>query len=144
MSEYQTRATAPPFHPWCRGCTAPYFEDMKDLGTRAARGRDGKTYDVPAGMKYKEWYEKTFTKPAEEEYNIFKNSVHEDIENNYPLTLNTGMQNKHIRGSNNFDQTRSELTADPEELIKLYAGKSEPIMPNSGIWNHKIDKTVCR
>ena len=45
--------TTPPFHPWCRGCTCPYFEDLG--GERAARGEDGKTYYVPADMTYPEW-----------------------------------------------------------------------------------------
>ena len=47
------------------------------------------------------------------------------------------MQNKHIRGSHNFDPTRSELTADPVELIQLYAGKSLPQATKSGAWNQK-------
>ena len=45
--------TTPPFHPWCRGCTCPYFEDLG--GERAARGEDGKTYYVPSNMTYEEW-----------------------------------------------------------------------------------------
>lgn len=55
MSEYQVGVTAPPFHPWCRGTTAPYYEDMVGLGDRAARNGDGKTYYVPKDMKYPEW-----------------------------------------------------------------------------------------
>ena len=55
MSEYQVGVTAPPFHPWCRGTTAPYFEDLDGLGERAARDNEGKAYDVPRGMTYEEW-----------------------------------------------------------------------------------------
>lgn len=55
MSEYQVGATAPPFHPWCRGCTAPYFEDMKDIGARAVRDDESKEYTVPADMNYQTW-----------------------------------------------------------------------------------------
>ena len=54
MSDFQAGVTAPPFHVWCRSCTAPWFEDNDD-GTRAARGVDGKTYQVPASMKYDDW-----------------------------------------------------------------------------------------
>lgn len=60
MKEYQAGVTAPPFHPWCRTTTVPYFDD--DFGVpeeRAARGEDGKTYYVPADMKYEDW-EKSF------------------------------------------------------------------------------------
>jgi len=56
MKDYQPGVTAPPFHPWCRTTTVPYFED--DFGERAARGEDGKTYYVPSNMKYKDWKEK--------------------------------------------------------------------------------------
>lgn len=56
MSEYAAGATAPPFHVWCRTTTVPAFGDELDkLGERAARDQDGKTYYVPADMKYQEW-----------------------------------------------------------------------------------------
>ena len=54
MSDYEIGTTAPPFHVWCRSCTAPWFEDDDD-SMRAARDEDGKTYYVPASMKYKDW-----------------------------------------------------------------------------------------
>lgn len=69
MKDFQPGVTAPPFHPWCRSTTVPYFDD--DEGYRAARGADGKTYYVPSNMKYGEWKEefvnnspKTLTKIA--------------------------------------------------------------------------------
>jgi SPP1 gp7 family putative phage head morphogenesis protein len=55
MKDFQAGVTAPPFHVWCRSCTCPWFEDNDD-GTRAARDADGKTYYVPADMKYGDWY----------------------------------------------------------------------------------------
>ncbi|MBC5786756.1 minor capsid protein [Clostridium facile] len=56
MSEYEPGITAPIFHPRCRGCIAPYFDDEFELGAeRAARGEDGKTYYIPANMTYKQW-----------------------------------------------------------------------------------------
>lgn len=54
MKDYQIGLTAPPFHVWCRSCTAPWFEDNND-GSRIARDADGKTYHVPADMTYKDW-----------------------------------------------------------------------------------------
>ena len=56
MSEYSPGSTAPPFHPWCRCCTAPYFEDMEGVGERYAR--DAKTnerYKLPKDTTYKQW-----------------------------------------------------------------------------------------
>ena len=56
MSEYQVGATAPPFHPWCRCCTAPYFEDMEGMGERYSRDPvTGERKMVPGNMTYKEW-----------------------------------------------------------------------------------------
>ena len=54
MKDFQAGVTAPPFHVWCRSCTCPWFEDNDD-GTRFARDADGKTYQVPANMKYQDW-----------------------------------------------------------------------------------------
>ena len=64
MSEYQVGVTAPPFHPWCRGTTAPYYEDMENLGDRFARDDEGKRYTVSKDMAYKEWRKRSvvFTK----------------------------------------------------------------------------------
>lgn len=54
MSEYEAGVTAPPFHPWCRGATIPFFDD--DVGERAARDPEtGKTHYVPSDMQYTEW-----------------------------------------------------------------------------------------
>lgn len=58
MADYQIGVTAPPFHPWCRCCTAPYFEDMTKLGERWTRNPDGTTSKVPADMGFDEWRQK--------------------------------------------------------------------------------------
>lgn len=56
MSEYVTGTTAPPFHPWCRCCTAPYFADMEDAGDRFARdAKTGERFEVPGNMNYQQW-----------------------------------------------------------------------------------------
>ena len=56
MKDYKIGVTVPPFHPNCRGCTCPYFDDEFDsVGERAARGEDGKTYYVPADTTFEEW-----------------------------------------------------------------------------------------
>lgn len=59
MSEWKVGVTAPPFHPWCRTTTIPHFDDEFDVGERAARSAEGKTYYVPSDMKYADW-EKAF------------------------------------------------------------------------------------
>lgn len=59
MSEYAVGVTAPPFHPWCRGTTAPWFDDLQGLGVRAARDEQGKYYEVPREMTYSQWAKKS-------------------------------------------------------------------------------------
>lgn len=59
MGEYKVGVTAPPFHPWCRGTTAPYYEDMENLGDRFARDDEGRRYTVPKDMTYKEWLKRS-------------------------------------------------------------------------------------
>ena len=56
MSDYQVGLTAPPFHPWCRCCTCPYFEDMDGMGERYARDAvTGERFKVPGNMTYDQW-----------------------------------------------------------------------------------------
>lgn len=77
MKDYKAGVTAPPFHPWCRTVTIPYFED--NYTERAARGADGKTYYVDGNMKYEEWYNKHATKNTEMSYNsVVKGAVTAD------------------------------------------------------------------
>lgn len=54
ISQYEPGVTVPPFHPNCRGTTAPAI-DPKYAGERAARNADGGVYYVPANMKYADW-----------------------------------------------------------------------------------------
>jgi SPP1 gp7 family putative phage head morphogenesis protein len=59
MKDFEPGVTAPPFHPWCRSTTVPYFDD--NFTERAAKGADGKTYYVDSKLNYKDW-KKTFVK----------------------------------------------------------------------------------
>ena len=54
ISQYKPGVTVPPFHPNCRGTTAPAI-DPKYAGERAARNADGNVYYIPANMKYADW-----------------------------------------------------------------------------------------
>ncbi|MGI6498439.1 MAG: polymorphic toxin type 50 domain-containing protein [Oscillospiraceae bacterium] len=85
-------------------------------------------------MKYEQWKREFIDRPRQTQYNKFKDSVHETIKKEYSIKLNSGQQDKHIIGTNNYIPGRSTLTADPAELIELYAGKGEPIQTNKGTW----------
>lgn len=55
MTQYEPGVTVPPFHPNCRGTTAPAI-DSAIIGERAARDGDGTpTYYVPSNMTYEQW-----------------------------------------------------------------------------------------
>lgn len=60
LSDCKIGENIPPLHPCCRSTKIPYFEDMANKGTRAARdpvtgkGMEG----VPKNMTYKQWYQK--------------------------------------------------------------------------------------
>lgn len=72
MKDYLVGVTAPPFHPNCRTCPAPYFEDDV-TSMRAMRTEDGKTGYVSANMKYDEWYKKYVAHPSNKtEYDNIK------------------------------------------------------------------------
>lgn len=64
LSEFKPGITAPPFHPFCRSCTVPYFDDdiEKDIAERVARDENGDNYDIK-DMTFREW-EKTFILPS--------------------------------------------------------------------------------
>lgn len=61
MKDRKPGVTCSPFHGRCRTTSAPFFNDEFELDTkRAARDPGtGKTYQVPANMKYPDW-EKSF------------------------------------------------------------------------------------
>ncbi len=72
MSEFREGETAPPFHPWCRCCTAPYFADMEGIGRRWSRNPDtGKGELLPADTKFSDWKAR-FVKPEGSEKGLTK------------------------------------------------------------------------
>lgn len=141
MSEYAVGVTAPPFHTWCRTTTVPFFDDEFELGSkRAARGDDGKTYHVPADMKYDDW-KKTFVDGGSKE-NLQRMSAKDMASNGNVIdwgekgTKISNEQYKDIMkyarerniemsGFKNYDGKPENLTVlidDVSEVAKLYPG----------------------
>lgn len=77
QSEYKAGITAPPFHPNCRSCTIP---NVKARGSRTARGADGKSYDVPADMTYKEWKSIFVDGGSKDSLELMSNTFHPTFE----------------------------------------------------------------
>lgn len=100
MKDYEVGVTAPPFHPNCRSCTCPHFDDEFTEGEqRAARGSDGKTYHVPADMKYKDWHK-------------------EYVENNPEELLKEKMTRNHPKDAEQYSKYKKALGKDhvPKDL----------------------------
>jgi SPP1 gp7 family putative phage head morphogenesis protein len=56
LNQMEPGVTVPPFHPNCRGTTAPVIdEELWGVGERTARDENGKYYTVPGDMTYEEW-----------------------------------------------------------------------------------------
>lgn len=62
--EMKIGTNAPPFHPWCRTTTVPYFED-EEYGERASRDEKGKYRLIPENITYRQW-EKGFAEGSKD------------------------------------------------------------------------------
>lgn len=91
LSDYEVGKTANPFHPNCRSTTAPYYEDNE--GERLAKSKDGKSYNVPSDMKYKDWKKKY-------------------IDENTPSDLTTKKEKGiiNIKGDNNMEIDKNKVS----------------------------------
>lgn len=106
LKDMEPGVTAPPFHPNCRSCTAPYYddsefendEDFKSfIGERAARDEEGKYYTVPANTTYKEWY-KGFVEQNEDYSQLF------DIASDAATQINSSSKRRKVpENEDNFE-----------------------------------------
>lgn len=119
MTEFQIGVTAPPFHPNCRGCTCPYFDDEFDsVGERAARGEDGKTYYVPGDMTYEEW-KKSFVDDgvSDEKFTTKRKSTDGSVE--IPDIKFATKKNSIITAKQKFEDTMTVSKAYDELPIRV-------------------------
>ena len=58
IEDYVIGSTAPPFHPFCRSTTAPYYEGEELTGSRIYRDAEGNSQYTDEYVTYKEWKEK--------------------------------------------------------------------------------------
>lgn len=135
MSEYEPGITAPPFHPNCRSCTAPYFDD--NYGERAARGKDGEIYYVPEGMKYKDW-EKSFTNETSG-IELKNDNTPDIIKTEDALALRGAIFNKNKGFLNDVQQKEFQTILDgmSNEQLTLYDKLSENFERND--YHYKDD-----
>ena len=119
MSQYEVGATAPPFHPWCRCCTAPYFEDMEGLADRIARDpTTGEQYNVPDNMTYEEWKKEQEEKYGVGTIDLRRKALYNETEDRKQYDLYIG-----VLGSNapkNFEDFQKLKYSDDWRLFKDY------------------------
>ncbi len=128
MSEFKVGATALPFLPWCRCCTAPYFADMEGVGRRFARDPDDEfTYTVPKDMTYKQW--KTI-----QDGNVLDKSAESDIIKNIELPPETdairsmSSETKQLV-SDAFDKVLAEYDVRIDEIVTMPLGDNDRNVP---------------
>lgn len=123
MSEYESGVTAPPFHPYCRCCTVPAFDDEFDIGQRAARGADGKTEYVPGDMSYEKWRE-SFVKTIEEEKVLFADGKKDDIINIKPVVSYKDYEHAEEALLKDSELWQMNLAEGHSNAINAYTGKA--------------------
>ncbi|MBQ5970240.1 MAG: hypothetical protein IJL52_09035 [Clostridia bacterium] len=147
MKEFKEGVTAPPFHPWCRCTTVPYFDDMKDIGERWMRDPEtGKTGVVPEDMTYQEWKEVFVDKPKESDIikadgfdigrSIGARALNYDIYDPYSGEYFTFAEGTRIQDVQIFagKGARKPLNEGvPEGLTKEFGGKIEDWQHAKGI-----------
>ena len=111
MEKYEPGVTAPPFHPWCRSTTIPYFDD--NFGERVARDSDGKIYYVPSDMKYPEWKEKYVDGNLSNSNNSKDSSNSKDIEKHDKKSL---LEQKLALARQEIEQERNKQVIEQEKI----------------------------
>ncbi len=142
MSEYKEGATAPPFHPWCRCCTAPYFADMEGVGERYARDAiSDERYKLPKDTTYKEWKAKqdavhgedSVDKERKKSYNIGADSAqYEDYISRLGTEAPTTFEN--------FQKLKYDTPTAYNDLCGQYAYKGR--VPEATAADYKAYKAV--
>lgn len=144
-SEYAVGLTAPPFHPWCRGCTCPHFADMDGIGERYARDAiTGERFKVPKDMTYEQWRAKqnelygagTVEKLRAMEYNESADKVQFE---NYKKRLGADAP----RSFKDFQNLKYNNKVKYDELAGLYSYKGRvPEATKTDYANYKAVKAT--
>lgn len=153
MKDYSPGSTAPPFHVRCRSVTAPYFDDEFAGGSRAARGEDGKTYQVPNDMTYKDWkaWQDGFGIDGIGEYNQPKRKIGKPVDNLLNLMYNASPDKKLLQGYTNaikngdisplvgFDVYNQVAKQIEQELVGIKASNGLEV---KGFVTHFVDRVI--
>lgn len=135
----------PPYHPFCRTTTVPYYDDA-EVGTRVARDPvTGRSYEVPANMTYEQWKNRYIDQPD--------NIIRQEILSNPERLDNYSIQhyNKHKEGTKQYEQYKQSRLKkgqteqssllisydEAKEIIKKYAGTGVFSRDRKGKWRNE-------
>lgn len=132
----------PPMHPNCRSTTVAVFGDGEEAaGKRLAKNGNGKYYEVPGNMTYKEW-KKQHIEEKEERDKKFKNSIGRMLDRatdlKEPLKLDNTQYGKMIR------RIVEESRADEAELLLKYYDRIHIINTSPRIASYSSGKGGIR
>lgn len=120
MSEFVIGVTAPPFHPNCRGCTCPYFNDEFTTDEkRVYRAEDGSEKYVSSNMTYEEWKKRYLThnnKAVGEDIDIPRLEPENENEPVFDRN-NVKKQIEALRTESNINQTKLAGLEDEEKIL---------------------------
>lgn len=140
LKDYQSGITAPPFHPYCRTTTVPYFDDEVE-GYRASRDEKDKGYYlIPENMNYREW-EDGFIKGGNKTAltKIDKSNL-DDVINNKPKTFKGVVGDLLIQTgelTTRFESLPNLITTANNEIQDL-TKKIEPLNNDLAKYNNLI------
>lgn len=132
LSDFETGVSAPPFHPYCRTVIVPAFDDDFDIGERAARDADGKTYYVPDDITYPEW-KRAFVDGEHEGYTEFtkEGKKHFEKKNSSGIINLDDISWKDFEFNSRFSSKQESINYFTEELgIGFKDSKKYPINEN--------------
>lgn len=132
--------TVPPFHCYCRSTTVPYLGEMEGEA-RAARDKDGETFQVGGGLTYEKWrelYVEKYSKGLKERPN--KYVVAKIMAGEYGTKINQEKQKSHIEASVGEGKSYLFNSVNPQELFNKYAGTGIMELDING---NKTNKEIC-
>lgn len=123
ISQYEPGVTVPPYHPNCRGTTAPSI-DEEYAGERAARNEDGEVYYVPGDMSYQQWKKAFVDEGKKDELTVVKTA---GIIKQTVSGIKEGDSNVHLVGRIDIEKYRcitEDITTDeviitPERIVHI-------------------------
>ena len=142
IDEYKPGSTAEPFHPRCRCCTSPFFEDTDNVGTRIARDvKTGKSFELPADTTYEQWKEMQDGKYGEETVDIErKKAYNEKADRQQFEAYKNRLGADSPKTYKDFRTLKYESPTDYEELCGLYSYKGR--VPEATATDYRTYKAI--